>query len=189
MNGRDFFSKYKKLIVFFIGVYKLLPNKVSYFLYNVNRDRKSKMAMLIRFLFLKKYAKHCGMNIYIAPNVVIKNAQSITIGDNVSIHEFCYLDGYGEIIIEKNVSIAHGSSVISFNHSHLNRELPIKYNESLKGPILIKEDVWVGCGVRILANSTIGNRVIIGANSVVTNAILDSNKIYAGIPASFIKDI
>jgi maltose O-acetyltransferase len=46
--------------------------------------------------------------------------------------------------------------------------------------------VWIGSTVFITEGITIGNNVIIGANSVVTKNVPD-NEIVGGIPAKHIK--
>ena len=47
--------------------------------------------------------------------------------------------------------------------------------------------VYISSGVRIIGNVTVGNNVIIGANSVVTKDISD-NCIVAGVPAKILKE-
>ena len=61
-----------------------------------------------------------------------------------------------------------------------------KFEKSDKRPVLVGDNCYFGLGVRILGNLTIGNNVIIGANSVVTKDIPD-NCIVGGIPAKIIK--
>lgn len=46
----------------------------------------------------------------------------------------------------------------------------------------IKNDVWIGCDVTIIAGCTIGNGAVIGAGAVVTKDIPDY-EIWAGVPA------
>lgn len=48
------------------------------------------------------------------------------------------------------------------------------------------DDVWIGCGVRILCGVHIDTRCIIGANSLVNKSV-DSFSIYGGVPAKKIK--
>jgi len=53
--------------------------------------------------------------------------------------------------------------------------------------VTIGNDVWIGFRALILPGVTIGNRVIVGANSVVTKDVA-SDKIVAGNPAKVIRD-
>ena len=107
----------------------------------------------------------------------------------------CYIDGCGGIEIGDNVSIAHSTSIVSFNHTYEKVDIPIKYNPISCGYIYIYNDfcsvyndVWIGCGVRILSGVTIGNRSIVAAGSVVT-ANVTPYTLVGGIPAKFIKQI
>ena len=53
-------------------------------------------------------------------------------------------------------------------------------------PICIGEDCWLGGGEIVCPGVTIGNRVIVGAGSVVTHDIPD-DVVIAGNPARIIK--
>lgn len=54
-----------------------------------------------------------------------------------------------------------------------------------KGPVYIGENVWIGDGVVVLPNVTIGTGAIIGANSVVTRDI-PAYSVAVGVPAKVI---
>ncbi|WP_220727602.1 acyltransferase, partial [Marinilactibacillus psychrotolerans] len=84
------------------------------------------------------------------------------------------------------VSIAHSTSILSSDHTWDDKSLPIKYNKLSLKPVTIKSDVWLGCGVRILAGSFINKRVVIAAGAVV-NKTIESNILAGGIPAKKIK--
>ena len=55
-----------------------------------------------------------------------------------------------------------------------------------KGPVIIEDNVWIGEGVCVLPNVTIGRNSIVGANSVVTKSFSE-NSVIAGNPAKLIK--
>jgi serine acetyltransferase len=61
------------------------------------------------------------------------------------------------------------------------------FGKNIKGRVgaIIGDDVTLSAGVKIIGPITIGDKVIIGANSVVTSDI-PSNSIVAGIPARVI---
>ena len=52
-----------------------------------------------------------------------------------------------------------------------------------EGHILIGDDVWIGAGAIVLANSEINNNISIGAGSVLLGKVYEENKFYAGVPA------
>ncbi|WP_052172363.1 CatB-related O-acetyltransferase [Psychroserpens jangbogonensis] len=55
-----------------------------------------------------------------------------------------------------------------------------------KGPILIKNDVWIGDDVKIMSGVSIGNGACIAAGSIVTKNVGDY-EIVGGAPARFLK--
>ena len=69
-------------------------------------------------------------------------------------------------------------------HDYLERRQTIETGK----PIRIGDDCWLGGGVIVCPGVTIGNRVIVGAGSVVTHDIPD-DVVVAGNPAKIIKTI
>ncbi|MFA0083548.1 hypothetical protein AB4383_16115 [Vibrio breoganii] len=106
----------------------------------------------------------------------------------MSIHANSYIDGAGGLFFGNNISIAHNCSVLTAEHDWTNRSLPIKYNEVKLKETKLADDIWIGCGSRILGGTSIGNRVVIGANSVVKGEVFNDS-IYVGVPARRIKEI
>ncbi|MCF6294478.1 MAG: acyltransferase [Flavobacteriaceae bacterium] len=146
------------------------------------------LGLLLRYIAFKNLAKQCGENVSIQQGVYLKGIHKISIGSNVSIHSMCYLDGTGGLKIGNNVSIAHASTIMTTSHTWRDLKIPIKYNEATEAPVIIKDDVWIGCGCRILSGVTINTRSIIAAGAVVTKNI-ESNSISGGVPAKFLKEI
>lgn len=142
----------------------------------------------LRYAYAKRLCRQCGDLVQIGPGVAVYHWEHLSIGDNVNIHRQCYVDALGSIEIGDNVSIAHATSLLSFDHSWSDRSRPIKYNPLIERPITIGSDVWVGCGVRILSGASLAPRTIIAAGAVVTQGIYSSG-IYGGVPAKRISDI
>jgi len=187
-SGRDKFKKFKKVIDLLVSVNSLLPRSVNSFFLKFFRNTNGILGLLIRYVLVKNLSKSCGENVSIQPNVFFFNLDKISFGKNISIHPMCYIDGAGTISIGDNVSIAHNSSVLTTNHSWGDATLPIKYNPEIFQSVVINDDVWIGCGCRILAGVTLQQRSIIAAGAVV-NRDVESHSIYGGIPAKKIKDI
>lgn len=91
------------------------------------------------------------------------------------------------IFIGDNFSTSSGVSFIT--HDGAVEVLRNKYSElkniDLIKTIEIKDNVFIGMNAIILPGTKIGSNVIIGAGSVV-NGELNSNSVYAGVPAKFI---
>lgn len=158
-----------------------MPLKFKYLLYELNSSTNLKFHIAIRHLVVRSILKKSGKKLYIGKHVTLKNIERCSFGDNVSIHDLSYIDGYGSITIGNNVSIAHSSSILSSSHTWNDLTKPIKYNPITKGSVTINNDVWIGCGVRILNNVHIGSHTIIAAGSVV-NKNVDKGWLGAGVP-------
>jgi len=144
--------------------------------------------VFLRYIFILKLAKHIGINVKIDPGVIINNIENLSIGDNVSINPYCFLIASGGITIGSNVSIAHHTSIVSESHTWEDEDTPISYNPIVPTPVTIDDDVWIGCGVRIIGPCHIHSRSIIAAGAVVKGKI-ESHKIYGGVPAKILKNI
>lgn len=67
------------------------------------------------------------------------------------------------------------------------QQVTIGYNHNLDAPV-IGDNVEICCGAKIIGGVTIGNNVLIGANTVVINDIPD-NCIVAGVPAKIVGNL
>lgn len=187
-TGRAKFKKNNRLIGFFVELFKLLPKSFLQFLWDCTANHSQIIFIGLRYVILKSLIKNCGNNVKIGTNVQILGWDKLSIGSNVSIHSNCYLDANGQITIGDNVSIAHNSTILSTNHDWTDITIPIKYNPVVFASVSIFDDVWIGCGCRILAGVNIHTRSVIAAGAIV-NKNVDSKTIVGGIPAKKIKDI
>ncbi|ATH63905.1 hypothetical protein BJG89_00230 [Staphylococcus nepalensis] len=166
----------------------IIPKLILNIIWDVTSTSESLGAILYRYLYIKKYANNIGENVFIGKYVTLKNIQNLSVGNNVSIHAYNYIDAFGNVIIRDNVSIANHSTIISSSHTWDDINKPIKYNHVTKNPIMIKNDVWIGSGVRILGDSIIEERNVIAAAAVV-NKKTEKNSLYVGVPIKKIKEI
>lgn len=185
MTGREIFEKYDSTIRFLIRVTRVVPRRLRVWLLYIYRNRSGKIALLIRYLVISTLAKNVGKNVVISPGVYFRHINNLSIGNNVSIHEMCYIDAEGEIVIGSDVSIAHRTSILSSNHGYRRTDIPIKYQEMEPAKTVINDNVWIGCGCVILAGNEIGTGCVIGANSTITKSV-PSNSIAVGSPAKVI---
>ncbi len=91
------------------------------------------------------------------------------------------------VLTGKFVTISDNSHGIPGNSSECEVS-PINRIVYSKGPVVINDNVWIGDKATILANVTIGEGSIIGANAVVTKDV-PPYCIVAGVPAKVIKRI
>lgn len=187
MRGREKAKKFSIILNIVIFLLKLLPKKLLIYFLSLVRHLPGYLGLALRYSLFKVLCKSCGENVLIAPGSYFFNLHNLSIGDNVSIHPLCYIDAAGEIKIGNDVSIAHNCSLISFEHDY-NTNSIIKDNPVLLRPIVIGSNVWLGAGVRVLSGSSIGNRVVIGAGTVVKDRVVD-NSLNVGVPVKKIRNI
>jgi acetyltransferase-like isoleucine patch superfamily enzyme len=84
---------------------------------------------------------------------------------------------------------ANGCFITDANHRYDDPELPVPWQGfTSRGPTRVGDNVWCGANVVITSGVTIGERCVIGANSVVTHDI-EPFSIAAGAPARVVKRI
>jgi acetyltransferase-like isoleucine patch superfamily enzyme len=82
---------------------------------------------------------------------------------------------------------ANGCFVTDANHRYDDPAQPVTYQGfTSKGPTRVGDNVWCGAHVVITSGVTVGERCVIGANSVVTQD-LEPYSIAAGVPAKVIR--
>ena len=107
-------------------------------------------------------------------------ARGVTIGEDVYLGDSFIDYGHGFLITIGNRVTLTGTSVLAHDASTQHA-----LGVSKVGKVTIGDDVFVGFGSLILPNTRIGNKVIIGAGSVVTGEIPD-NSVAVGVPAKVI---
>jgi len=91
--------------------------------------------------------------------------------------------------IGEHCMFANGCFVTDGNHRFDDPGKPVPWQGfSSKGPTRIGDNVWCGANVVVTSGVTVGERCVIGANSVVTTD-LPAYSIAAGAPAKVLKTI
>ncbi len=91
--------------------------------------------------------------------------------------------------IGKHCMFANGCFVTDANHRFDDPRRPVPWQGfTSKGPTRIGDNVWCGANVAITSGVTVGERCVIGANSVVTTD-LPPFSIAAGAPAKVLRTI
>lgn len=161
--------------------------RVCYFLFLVTRNFDGMFALKFRALLVNRFFGGNKKNLFIRSNVYIFGYKNLILGSDVSINYGCFLSCEGGLIIGDFVSIGHGTSILSTEHSYEENSTPIKYQPIKLKPVKIEDNVWIGANVTILGGVTIAEGTIIAAGSVVTKSVLVKNTIIAGVPAKFLK--
>lgn len=119
-----------------------------------------------------------------------KYTPQILIGNNVCFNPSCHIGSINRIVIGDNVLAGAGVLITDHFHGKIESEslkLPPRRRKLYsKGPVIIKNNVWIGEHAAIMPGVTIGENVIIGANAVVTHDV-PANAIVGGSPAKIIR--
>lgn len=117
---------------------------------------------------------------------------SLIIGNNCRIGEYNHITAIDRIEIGDNLLTGRYVIIADHNHGGFSKDdlcvPPAMRKLKSKGGIIIGKNVWLGDKVTILSGVHIGDNVIVGANSVVTNNI-PANCVVAGAPARIVKRI
>lgn len=154
--------------------------------------------------------RYLGKNVRISEKASIYNPESIEIGDNSRIDDFCVLSG--RVLIGRNVhiavfnniaggelgvqlddfsGIAYGCHIFSQSDDYsgqtlTNPTIPDIYKKEIKSAIFLGRHVIIGAGSVVLPGVRVEEGCSIGAMSMVTKST-EAWSIYFGIPARRIK--
>ncbi|MHC3995080.1 acyltransferase [Thiomicrolovo sp. ZZH C-3] len=96
----------------------------------------------------------------------------------------CNIDGRNGIILEENVWIGPGVSLVSMNHDVLNYHNYVKTE-----PIIIKKNSWIATNAIVLAGVELGEHTVVAAGAIVTKSFPEGNQVLAGNPAKVVKKL
>jgi acetyltransferase-like isoleucine patch superfamily enzyme len=133
----------------------------------------------------------------LGPHVLFEPHVWITIADEgrVSIGEGTFLNLGTMVACQESVTIgaycmfANGCFVSDASHRYDDRNRPVPWQGfTTKGPTSIGDNVWCGTNVVVTSGVSVGERCVIGANSVVTRD-LPPFSIAAGAPAKVLRQV
>jgi acetyltransferase-like isoleucine patch superfamily enzyme len=140
--------------------------------------------------YLYRYYKNVVVdtNVYFKRNSIVGCANKnsyISIGKNTTIGFNTIIISSEKIDIGSNCMIAPNVYIGDSNHG-MSPKLPFNQQDNVVSPILIEDNVWIGAHSLILPGVKVVAGTIVGANSTVTNSILEQG-VYVGSPAKRIK--
>ena len=113
----------------------------------------------------------------------------IVIGAGTFLNLGVQVAAVGLVEIGAHCMFANGCFVTDADHRFDDPRTPVPWQGfTTKGPTRVGDNVWCGANVVITSGVTVGERCVIGANSVVTRD-LPARSIAAGSPARVLKTI
>lgn len=117
----------------------------------------------------------------------VRRGGTLVIGNDVSIGSNSMVVCHDSITIGSNVQIA--ANVQIFDHDHdFRTKSGIKAGKYRNTPIVVGNNVWIGCNSVILRGTVIGDNVVIAAGSIVKGTV-PNDSIYIQKRVSEIKRI
>lgn len=160
-----------------------------------NMDINGKLEVGIRYVgFMHKTDKtYLNINgkLKINSNYSIGRGCRFDIGKNavVTIGKGGYLNCNTNFIIMHSLTIGD-KCAISWDCQFLDEdfhEIDYAGKKVSSNSIIIGDNVWIGCGVKIYKGTNIPNGCVIASNSIVKGKFLEENSIIGGNPARIIK--
>jgi acetyltransferase-like isoleucine patch superfamily enzyme len=119
--------------------------------------------------------------------ITAPGAARIRIGSGTFLNLGVMIAAFELVEIGNHCMLANGCFVSDANHRFEDVVRPVTWQGfSTKGPTRIGDNVWCGAHVVVTSGVTIGERAIVGANSVVTTDVAPYS-IVAGTPARVLK--
>ncbi len=142
----------------------------------------------------EKFSEYKERDIFIHPDSFLGSNTTIGSGTNINGPAYIASSKSAPVKIGKYCAVAHNLRIRPRNHYtgyiNLQDKFQNRYNlpnlNSIKGPVIIGNNVWISDNVLILSGVTIGDGAVIGAGSVVTRDI-PPYSIAVGNPAKVIK--
>lgn len=106
----------------------------------------------------------------------------LTIGDGTNIEQNVHIVCGEHVSVGRNVTVSANCAIVDVVHPYDNTSNKIGLAPIETLPVEIGEGSMHGIGTVVLPRTTIGQRVIVGANSVV-RGVLPDRTIWAGAPA------
>jgi acetyltransferase-like isoleucine patch superfamily enzyme len=132
-----------------------------------------------------------GANTLFEPDVwiTIADEAKVRIGEGTFLNVAVMVAAMQFVEIGSHCMLANGCFVTDANHRFDDPDTPITWQGfDSKGPTRIGDNVWLGAHVVVTSGVTIGERCVIGANSVVTEDIPPFS-IAAGVPAKVLRAV
>ncbi len=145
----------------------------------------SGLSMTLRKNLVKKIFKKSGKYFKVHAGVDFGTGVNVEIGENSSLNKRAWIGN--DTIIGNNVMMGPEIIVLSGSHHFDDITRPMtEQGATIRKPVIIGNDVWIGTRSILLPGVKIGDHSIIGAGSVVTKDVPEW-AIVGGNPAKIIR--
>jgi putative colanic acid biosynthesis acetyltransferase WcaF len=138
--------------------------------------------MGVKIALLKAFGAKIGKGLVIKNNVCIKFPWKLTIGDNVWLGEYAWIDNLDDVHIGNNVCISQGALLLTGNHDYTLSSFDYR-----NAPICIEDGAWIGAKTVVCPGVTVHSHAILTVGSIATKD-MEAYGIYQGNPAQKIRN-
>jgi len=131
---------------------------------------------------------HCTGRIIVNDDVLLFSKGKLNIGTQFGINSYSRIVAHEEITIGDNVTIGQFVSILDHDHRYSFERENLHLSGYTTAPISIGNNVWIADKCTILKGVSIGNNVVIGANTLVNKDVPD-NVVFAGNPGRILKHL
>lgn len=139
----------------------------------------------LRRRYYARVLRHCGRNLVVRRDVLLRHTRNISIGDDVFINHGVDMTAWGEIQIGDDVLIGPGAVLHSGDHEMRDPDVPVRLQGIRPGRIVVEDDVWIGAHAVILRDVRLGRGCVVAAGAVVAHDV-PAYAIVGGVPARVI---
>lgn len=107
----------------------------------------------------------------------------LELGERSVVGQYCTIAARDRIVIGPRTMIAEHVSIRDHDHDP---DLPPTTGAALIDPVQIGCDVWIAAKATVVRGTTIGDRAVIAANSVVTSDV-EADCVVGGVPARLLR--
>ena len=130
----------------------------------------------------------CDGRIIVDNDVMLLSKGLLKIGSRFGINRYSRIVAHERIEIGNHVTIGQMVSILDHDHAYTYENEQLKLDGYTTAPVIIGSNIWIGDKCTILKGVTIGDNVIIGANTLV-NKDVPSGVIIGGQPFKILKRI
>lgn len=145
-------------------------------------------AIKVRRILAKRVFRHVGEGVIFHHDVYILSGQNTSLGDGVFVNRGSTIDDRGPITVGEHTMIAAGAILTTHGHILDDFTKPLPMGGRTMAPITIGSNTVIGFRSVVMPGVSIGDRVIVASNSVVTKDIPD-RWVVGGAPAKKIKEL
>ncbi len=130
----------------------------------------------------------CAGRIIVDDHVMLYAKGILRIGKQFGINKFSRIVAHEKIEIGDHVTIGQMVSILDHDHQYKMKDGKLELDGYLTAPIKIGNNIWIGDKCTILKGVTIGDNVVIGANTLVHKDV-PAGVVIGGVPFKILKNI